>query len=170
MTTRRLSSLCPSASRQSGMALIVSLVFLLLLTILGISSMQNANLQEKMAGTVMLRNTTFQSAEAALRQGESSIQVANFSLAACSYCLPPPESAKVTATGVYSGSPSSGLPWLAADTGYYLVQNLGTTSSPVNTPPTCPVLSSVTLYRVTAVASRGTSTTVLESIYANCGN
>jgi hypothetical protein len=44
---------------QSGMALIVSLVFLLLLTLLGISSMQNANLQEKMAGSVSLRNVSF---------------------------------------------------------------------------------------------------------------
>lgn len=38
------------------MVLLVSLVFLLLLTLLGISSMQNATLQEKMAGSVTIRN------------------------------------------------------------------------------------------------------------------
>ena len=38
----------PSSGAQRGMALLVSLVFLLLLTLIGISSMQNANLQEKM--------------------------------------------------------------------------------------------------------------------------
>ena len=39
---------------QRGMALLVSLVFLLLLTLIGLSSMQNATLQEKMAGSVEL--------------------------------------------------------------------------------------------------------------------
>ncbi len=33
--------------RQRGMALLVSLVFLLLLTLIGLSSMQSATLQEK---------------------------------------------------------------------------------------------------------------------------
>ena len=50
---------------QRGMALLVSLVFLLLLTLIGLSSMQNATLQEKMAGSVSLRNQSFQGAEAA---------------------------------------------------------------------------------------------------------
>ncbi|MGI3746379.1 MAG: pilus assembly PilX family protein [Janthinobacterium lividum] len=153
---------------QSGMALIVSLVFLLLLTLLGISSMQNANLQEKMAGSVSLRNVSFQTAEAALRSGESSIQGTGFTLAKCSYCLPPPEAAKVTATGISTSSPNSGLSWLAAGTGFYLIQNLGTTGSPFATPPSCQSSTSFTLYRVTAVASKGSSTTVLESIYAKC--
>ena len=40
-----------TSSNQRGMALLVSLVFLLLLTLIGISSMQNANLQEKMASS-----------------------------------------------------------------------------------------------------------------------
>lgn len=161
-------------SGQTGMALIVSLVFLLLLTLLGVSSMQNASLQEKMAGSVSLRNLSFQTAEAVLRLGESSIQNPTFTLAVCNNnptCLPPPESAKVTSTGVYTGTgASSGLPWLAAGTGFYLVQNLGTTGSPVTTPPSCQSSSSFTLYRVTAVATQGTSTTVLESIYAKCSS
>ena len=46
---------------QRGMALLVSLVFLLLLTLIGLSSMQSATLQEKMAGSVALRNQSFQS-------------------------------------------------------------------------------------------------------------
>lgn len=156
------------ATGQSGMALIVSLVFLLLLTLLGISSMQNANLQEKMAGSVSLRNVSFQTAEAALRSGESSIQGTGFTLAKCDYCLPPPEAAKVTATGISNSSPNSGMPWVAAGTGFYLIQNLGTTGSPFTKPPSCQSSTSFTLYRVTAVASQGPSTTVLESIYAKC--
>ncbi|MCF5678971.1 pilus assembly PilX family protein, partial [Pseudomonas syringae] len=71
------------AAKQRGMVLLVSLVFLLLLTLLGISSMQNATLQEKMAGSVMVRNQSFQMAEAALRLGESEIKKAGFSMAVC---------------------------------------------------------------------------------------
>lgn len=56
--------------RQRGMALLVSLVFLLLLTLIGLSSMQSATLQEKMTSSVMQRNQSFQIAEAALRMGE----------------------------------------------------------------------------------------------------
>ena len=61
---------------QRGMALLVSLVFLLLLTLIGLSSMQNATLQEKMAASVTLRNQSFQGAESALRVGESAVQLA----------------------------------------------------------------------------------------------
>jgi type IV pilus assembly protein PilX len=41
---------------QRGVVLIVSLVFLLLLTLLATSSMQNATLQEKVAGSLTLRH------------------------------------------------------------------------------------------------------------------
>ena len=75
----------PAAPRaQRGMALLVSLVFLLLLTLIGISSMQNATLQEKMASSVTLRNQSFQIAEAALRIGESAVQLDTYTLPVCS--------------------------------------------------------------------------------------
>ncbi|WP_024678098.1 MULTISPECIES: pilus assembly PilX family protein [Pseudomonas syringae group] len=152
-------------ARQRGMVLLVSLVFLLLLTLLGISSMQNATLQEKMAGSVQIRNLSFQAAEAVLRRGESSIKVVGYTLAKCTNsttCAPPAESTTLTAAGVGA----SGVNWLAAPGGFYGVQNLGTTATPISRPPTC--TGTVTLYRVTSVAIQGTSRTVLESIYANC--
>ncbi|MDU8554830.1 PilX N-terminal domain-containing pilus assembly protein [Pseudomonas syringae pv. actinidiae] len=149
-------------ARQRGIVLLVSLVFLLLLTLLGISSMQNATLQEKMAGSVQIRNLSFQAAEAVLRRGESSIKVVGYALAKCTNCLPPAESTTLTAAGVGA----SGVSWLAAPGGFYGVQNLGTTATPISRPPTC--TGTVTLYRVTSVAIQGTSRTVLESIYANC--
>ncbi|WP_044423907.1 pilus assembly PilX family protein [Pseudomonas savastanoi] len=159
----RFKSIQAFPARQGGMVLLVSLVFLLLLTLLGISSMQNATLQEKMAGSVTLRNQSFQTAEAALRLGESSIKVAGYTLAKCTNCAPPAESTTLTAAGVGA----SGVSWLAAaGGGFYGVQNLGTTATPVNRPPIC--TGTVTLYRVTSVAIQGTSRTVLESIYANC--
>jgi len=150
-----------TARSERGMALLVSLVFLLLLTLIGISSMQNATLQEKMAGSVILRNQSFQLAEAALRIGESAVQQNTYSLSVCAgaRCAPPAESSVVAASGLNS---SSGVNWIAAGDGFYGVQNIGTTMTAVNVPGnTC-----ATLYRVTAVGRVGNSRSVLESIYA----
>jgi len=144
---------------QRGMALLVSLVFLLLLTLIGLSSMQNATLQEKMAGSVSLRNHSFQGAEAALRVGESAVQLDSYSLPVCSQCAPPAEATSITAAGLNS---SSGVTWIASGTGFYGVQNIGTTLNAVNVPSN----TSATLYRVTAVGIAGNSRSVVESIYA----
>ncbi|MGL6243796.1 pilus assembly PilX family protein [Pseudomonas sp.] len=143
---------------QRGMALLVSLVFLLLLTLIGISSMQNATLQEKMAGSVSLRNQSFQGAEAALRVGESAVQLDSYSLPVCSQCAPPADSSTVTG----AGAGSSGVTWIASGRGFYAVQNIGTTVNAVNVPSN----TSATLYRVTAVGIAGNSRSVVESIYA----
>jgi type IV pilus assembly protein PilX len=141
------------------MALLVSLVFLLLLTLIGLSSMQNATLQEKMAGSVSLRNQSFQGAEAALRVGESAVQLDSYSLPVCSQCAPPAEATSITAAGLNS---SSGVTWIASGSGFYGVQNIGTTLNAVNVPSN----TSATLYRVTAVGIAGNSRSVVESIYA----
>ncbi len=55
---------------QNGSALIVALVFMLLLTIVGVGAMQSVTLQERMAGNTRDMNTAFQSAEASLRAAE----------------------------------------------------------------------------------------------------
>jgi len=57
--------------RQSGAALIVSLILLLVMTLLGVSAMQTNVLEEKMAGNFRDRDLAFQAAEAALRDGEN---------------------------------------------------------------------------------------------------
>ncbi|MCY1395142.1 hypothetical protein D9M71_100710 [compost metagenome] len=153
----------PPLNSQNGMALVVCLVFLLLLTLIGVASMQNATLQERMAGSVKLRNQSFQLAEDALRLGENAVQGRGFNLPACGYCLPPPESTRVTAPGVYAGGgQSSGLPWLKAGDGFYVIQKLGTSKHAVNVPQG----EVATLYRITAVGLQGKSRSVLESIFA----
>ena len=147
---------------QRGMALLVSLVFLLLLTLIGLSSMQSATLQEKMAGSVALRNQSFQSAEAALRVGESGVQRENYALPVCSglvQCAPPSESSTITAAGFNA---TSGVTWIASGNGFYGVQNIGVSRDAVNVPINTPA----TLYRVTAVGIAGHSRSVVESIYA----
>lgn len=147
---------------QRGMALLVSLVFLLLLTLIGLSSMQSATLQEKMAGSVVLRNQSFQSAEAALRVGEGTVQRDSYALPVCSgiiQCAPPSESSSITAAGFNA---TSGVTWIASGNGFYGVQNIGDSRDAVNVP----INTQATLYRVTAVGIAGHSRSVVESIYA----
>lgn len=55
---------------ESGAALIVSLIFLLLMTLISTSSMRTATMQERMAGNMRDWNIGFQRAEASLRAAE----------------------------------------------------------------------------------------------------
>ena len=59
--------------RQRGVVLIMALVFLVILTILGITAMSTTSLEEKMAGNARDRNLAFQAAETALLCGENFI-------------------------------------------------------------------------------------------------
>lgn len=58
---------------QRGVALVMALVFLLLLTILGIAALNTTSLEEKMANNVKDRNLAFQAAESALIVAENWI-------------------------------------------------------------------------------------------------
>ncbi|GLW61558.1 hypothetical protein Hthe01_19070 [Hydrogenophilus thermoluteolus] len=60
-----------SRKKEQGVALIVALVLLLVITLLGVSGVQNVALEEKMAAATFDRNLAFQAAEAALRVGEA---------------------------------------------------------------------------------------------------
>ncbi len=87
-------------ARQQGAALILSLVFLLLLTILGITAVSTSTLQEKMAGNMKDQNVSFQAAESGLRGGETQLlSLASISIAA-SGLLPIPDSSG--SSGVFS--------------------------------------------------------------------
>lgn len=55
---------------ETGAVLVVSLVFLLVLTLIGLSGLQVTSLEEKMSGNMRDRNLAFQGAESALRAGE----------------------------------------------------------------------------------------------------
>ncbi|PUA27957.1 MAG: hypothetical protein B0W54_15725 [Cellvibrio sp. 79] len=65
------------SGKQSGAVLLVTLILLLLMTIVGISSIKGSNMQELMAGNVRDRQIAFQAAEAALRQGEGIVNGVN---------------------------------------------------------------------------------------------
>ena len=62
-----------SFCRQRGAALFISLMFLIILTLLGISAANVGLLQERMAGNVRESNEAFQAAEATLREIEQRL-------------------------------------------------------------------------------------------------
>ena len=65
-------SLPPSApGHQNGVALAVSLILLIVITLLGLSSIRTIVLEEKMASNSYDRSLAFQAAEAGLRAGEA---------------------------------------------------------------------------------------------------
>ena len=61
-------------SRQRGAVLIVSLIFLLVVTLIAVGSMRDTILEEKMAGNTRDRNLAFQSAESGMREAEQFIE------------------------------------------------------------------------------------------------
>ena len=63
------------SGKQRGAVLIVSLIFLLVMTILILASMRGTVMQERMAGNLYDRSLAFQAAEAALRAGETFVEL-----------------------------------------------------------------------------------------------
>lgn len=57
-------------ANQRGIALVIALVLLLVMTLLGLSSLRNTQLEERMSAGLLDRSMIFQSAETALRVGE----------------------------------------------------------------------------------------------------
>lgn len=151
-----------SLSTQRGMVLLVSLVFMLLLSLTGLASMVSATQQEKMAAAIQRAHHSFQAAEAALNSGESWLLDGWAGLVPCTSpagCNPPAEARSQVVPAL---DPVSGVLWVGVTDGLYGMQNLG----PSVTPGHFPVTTTTRLYRVTGIGLRGQSRTVLESIYA----
>lgn len=144
------------------MVLLISLVFLLLLALIGLSSIQAAVSQQKIAGSLWHRNQSFQAAETGLRLGEQSLRRNETGLPRCHSivtCWPPEEALSVVDAGTH---PVSSVDWVAIKGGLYGIQSLGAGLGLAQLPPQTPA----TLYRVTAVGVSGQSRTVLETVYA----
>ena len=63
----------PPLGRQAGAVLITGLIFLAVLTILGVTSARMSTLEERMSGNMRDRSVAMQAAEAALRDAERDI-------------------------------------------------------------------------------------------------
>lgn len=72
MTNQRCLTRCKN--RQQGIALITGLIFLVILTLLGITAARMAGLEERMSGNMRDRSLAMQAAEMALRDAERDIR------------------------------------------------------------------------------------------------
>ncbi|MEM5536736.1 PilX N-terminal domain-containing pilus assembly protein [Neptuniibacter pectenicola] len=59
---------------ERGATLVITMVFLLILTIIGLAGMDVTGLEERMAGNMRDRNIAFQAAEAAVLEGENYLE------------------------------------------------------------------------------------------------
>jgi type IV pilus assembly protein PilX len=64
---------CSLPDRQRGITLIIALIFLGVLTLLGITAAQVMSLEERMAGNARNKDLAFQAAEAALQAAEAEV-------------------------------------------------------------------------------------------------
>lgn len=74
MSTRQVPRI-PDAEKQRGAALAVALILLVVMTLLGLSSVRSVAQQGKMASHAVDRSLYYQFAEAALREGEAQAQI-----------------------------------------------------------------------------------------------
>jgi type IV pilus assembly protein PilX len=75
MLTKSICIINPGdTAAQKGAALIVSLIFLMVTSLLGVHAMESTTLEEKMAAHQRDRNVALQSAEAGLRAAEAYIE------------------------------------------------------------------------------------------------
>ena len=70
-------------SRQRGISLVIVMIFLVILSLLGISAMQTSTLSSRIARNEADRNLAFQAAEAALRDGELDVRNQRFDRSKC---------------------------------------------------------------------------------------
>jgi type IV pilus assembly protein PilX len=61
--------------RQQGVVMAIALIMLLMLTIIGVTSMSSGNLQEVMARNMLDRNYAFQAGESGLRDAEIDVEI-----------------------------------------------------------------------------------------------
>ena len=154
---KRLNSIPRSVAMpagQRGATLIIALIFLLLMTLIGVTSMQSTTLQERMAGNTRDRNLALQAAEAALRQGEIWLgPLANRNAAETATLLVNPAAWDGTNS---RGSATGFTPALASDPVFYVeppTQVIYGISSSGYTPEN--------FFPVTAYAEGGADTTVV---------
>lgn len=68
-----MSHRTPASHDQRGASLVIALIFLIVLTILGLVALRSSTLHERMAGNDRDRAVAFEAAEAALRDAELDI-------------------------------------------------------------------------------------------------
>ena len=166
------------SKHESGAALIVTLIFLLILSLLGTSSVRTSTMQERMAGNMRDWNVAFQRSEATLRTAEQYLLDTNNlpefndtnglyelkSAARPDWVVRPTDAGG----GGYVAFPSSGTP-----EGRYYIERLSSVRPAGTSTETGTPVEEIFYFRVTAVgygaAADGDgaplSATVVRSVY-----
>ncbi|MES1191010.1 MAG: PilX N-terminal domain-containing pilus assembly protein [Steroidobacter sp.] len=166
--TAHSSNFASNRHFQSGAALIVSLIFLLIMTILALSMSQTTTLEERMAGNARDANLAFQGAESGLKSAVTymnGISDAGPTVVSNSVDLTNQDDSWWTANGFEYGSSSQELTALNSDP-HYVVKPyaLNVADSPMRDG------GSITTYYQMVGRSRGNSTeseAVVAEIYGH---
>lgn len=158
----------PPMTREVGSALIISLILLLVLTLTATAGIGMSTGQERMAHNARLKNDSLQAAESGLRYVEQLVRGNQLMLpqAVCvqSACELPGAALDTDHLSAPAADWSA-LP--AAVTGndmhaWYRIVRLGDSVMPTNLAAGAPS----TLYRISVVSHKGSTRTVLETVYA----
>ena len=167
---------------QRGVALVVALILLVVMTLVGLSGLRSVTLEERMTSHTFDRSISFQAAEAALKEAEAFVQ-ANQSLPA----LQPAAGTACSAVNGVCGAPVPATherwfdepplpsPWFSATaltnggisiTPQYMIEFLGNGFS--CSPGVVGSATNCSRYRITARSNAGAdrSVVLLQSIYA----
>tara|TARA_R110001583_G_scaffold195493_1_gene374248 strand:+ start:1036 stop:1491 length:456 start_codon:yes stop_codon:yes gene_type:complete len=149
------------------------MIVLLVLTVMGLSSIRDTSLEEKMAGNMKSRNVAFQAAESALREGEafvgstSTLPVFDGSVAGLYSQITEmwPMSAASWGVGSSVRSFSGTLSGVAAPP-VYIIEQMGS-AAPLASIAAARDQNTQTFYRITAraVGSTDTAVVILQTIY-----
>ena len=166
---------------QRGVALVLGLILLVVMTLFGLLVVRNISGDERMAGYTYDRALALQGAEAALRQAEALVEtIKPQPTSGCSDFTVSPDTVRVCAAPAATDTPrwldSSFTGWVAATavssgsltvTPTYFVEYLGD-AFPCSTNPDCSSQPCNCLrYRVTArVGQAGRAQVMLQSVYA----
>lgn len=139
--------------RQQGSVLIIALLFLLLLTLVGVTAMQSSTIEERMAGNARDSSIAFQAAEAALREAEDYLTqavVGPFDGSSGLY-----EPAAPDATQVWDDAGTSWQTWGGNISGVdsqpeYVIEELPTYVDPQGSLAADDLGSPIQYYRITA--------------------
>lgn len=166
-----------SSHRQSGIALITGLIFMVILTLLALAAMRTTTLEERMSGNARDRDMAFQSAESALRAGEQIVTGATLPAFAAGTANTP-RIANGTLTGYWTSPTPTGHDWMGQSVSawqpagtsaapQYVIEEMGATAGGGGGGLGIGALSDSGVYRVTArgVGSSANTVVILQAVY-----
>ncbi len=158
---------------QGGMVLVASMMILIIITLLGLSAMRSAGLEERMSGNQYDQNYVFEAAEAALREAEVVAAAPLTFTNACTNGLCPTPVAGATDRWMdssFTGWKSAANANAGIVTAQYILEDMGaqpvdgTCHLQVPVEPTCLIPMVRITARAVATNGRGTSVTLQSNL------